>query len=41
VVGAVMGKKPLEFAIKSGVVLAAVLFVGFVLVVGYVILTSK
>ena len=31
VIGAMMGKKPMEFALKSGVVLAAVVFVGYVL----------
>jgi hypothetical protein len=40
VVGAVMGKDPLHFAISSAVVLGAVAFGGFVLLIGWVLLSS-
>jgi hypothetical protein len=39
VLGAVFGKEPLPFAIKSVVVLAAVCFAGFVLIIGYALLS--
>jgi len=38
VIGALMGKKPLEFAVKSGVTLIAVIFVAVILYLGYLLL---
>lgn len=40
VLGAVLGKEPLPFAISSVVVLGAIAFAGVVLLIGWVILTS-
>jgi hypothetical protein len=40
VIGVVLGKEPLPFAIKSVVVLAAVGFAGFVLLIVMTLLTS-
>ena len=40
VIGAVLGKEPLHFAIGSVVVLAAICFAAFVLFIGWTLLSS-
>jgi hypothetical protein len=40
VLGAMFGKNPLTFATQSAVVIVAICFVGFVLLIGYLLLNS-